>query len=333
MTKESEIFEKQISRILELLESSGAEVTWNDHIADPDNAEQHRQIDISIKREGKLTLVECRHHHACQDVKWIEELIGRRISLGADSVVAVSSSGFTRGAVHKAARFGVILRDVQELADAEIRSWGRTVALTVYFYQYLDLKLLLFFDMDSISRLDEEKLKAELKFYPGNQSLFNAAAEQIDRLKLVVKDNRGNTAKFRIRLQLEDFRLCGEPVVEVEFSGRAKIVAREVNYLAVLAYGAPTHMPAERDVVVEKYCLGESSITHSAECVSVLLDLSTMEIPPLCQFRYVELRGARSMNMEIFRLFGIERLATAAGQMEVSIIARETHSATVQQKL
>jgi hypothetical protein len=39
-------------------------------------------------------MVECRQHQSPQDVQWIEELIGRRVSLPADSAIAVSSSGF-----------------------------------------------------------------------------------------------------------------------------------------------------------------------------------------------------------------------------------------------
>jgi len=99
MTKKSEKFELQIRRIHELLEQKGSEVTWNDKIPDPDNIKQPRQIDISIKRDGKLTIVECRIHQKSQNVKWIEELIGRRLSLKADAVIAVSSSGFTHDLV------------------------------------------------------------------------------------------------------------------------------------------------------------------------------------------------------------------------------------------
>ena len=35
--KASAAFEQQVRRIYELIAESGAEVTWNDHIGDPDN--------------------------------------------------------------------------------------------------------------------------------------------------------------------------------------------------------------------------------------------------------------------------------------------------------
>jgi hypothetical protein len=79
--KESEAFEQQIHRIHELLEGSEATVTWNDHIPIQTSPSRSRQIDITIKRNGNLTIVECRQHQSPQDVQWIEELIGRRASL------------------------------------------------------------------------------------------------------------------------------------------------------------------------------------------------------------------------------------------------------------
>src|SRR5215470_8423783 len=100
--KDSTAFEQKVRRIYELIAESGAEVTWDDHIPDPDNPAQSRQIDVTLRRNGALTLVECRLHKAPQDVQWIECLIGRRISLAAQSVIAVSASGFTGGALAKA---------------------------------------------------------------------------------------------------------------------------------------------------------------------------------------------------------------------------------------
>ena len=78
----------------ELLVRSHADVTWNDHIPDPDNPEQLRQIDITIRNDGKLTLIECRLSRRRQNVKWVEELIGRRQSLGAQEMIGVASAGF-----------------------------------------------------------------------------------------------------------------------------------------------------------------------------------------------------------------------------------------------
>lgn len=97
MTEEPDNFEKQIARIHSLLEQPGSEVTWNDRIVDPDNPSQMRQIDITVRRDSSLTLIECRLHSDPQDVQWIEELIGRRTSLKADIVsVALALSSTDR---------------------------------------------------------------------------------------------------------------------------------------------------------------------------------------------------------------------------------------------
>ena len=72
---------------------------WNDRIPDPDNPNQPRQIDITVIWDNELTIIECRIHNRKQDVNWIEELMGRRVSLKADAVIAVSASGFTDGAI------------------------------------------------------------------------------------------------------------------------------------------------------------------------------------------------------------------------------------------
>ena len=52
MTKESDKFERQIQIIHQLIEGTGAKVEWNDRIPDPDNPEQARQIDVTIKKNG-----------------------------------------------------------------------------------------------------------------------------------------------------------------------------------------------------------------------------------------------------------------------------------------
>ncbi len=80
-------FEKKVEWIEFLLKDTGTEVKWNDRIPDPDNPGQERQIDVSIRRDNLLTIVECRLHSEPQDVRWIEELFGRRTSLNADSGV------------------------------------------------------------------------------------------------------------------------------------------------------------------------------------------------------------------------------------------------------
>ncbi len=317
--RDSKAFEQKIHRIHELLESSGADVTWDDHIPDPDNPSQPRQIDITIRRDGKLTLVECRDHQSRQDVQWIEELIGRRASLRAGAIIAVSSSGFTAGALRKAKQYGIIPRDLRELTEREAKDWGQQVALTLYFYQYSDLELSLCFKRESIPKLDMDVVRSELTSYPGMQSLFNAAAQQLGTLDLMNAEHAGRTVDFGLRLQLAGFQLLGEPVLEVDFRGKAVLTSKEVISPAVFAYGEPVHNSTQREVTVETFSLGETSIVHDASRISVFLDVSQEEMPPFCQFRFFRLAGHDEMDHEAIELAGIDRLWVQGGRMNINI--------------
>lgn len=321
MTKQSDAFEQQIHRLVELIEDSGATVTWDEHIPDPDNPQQSRQIDISIERDSALTHVECRLHKERQDVQWIEELIGRKISLQAVSVIAVSSSGFTQGAVKKAKRHGIVLRDLAQLTEDEIRNWGCTVAMRAYYYEYKNLNLTLMFRVESLPKLDTVELADELKTYPGRQSLFNASAEELDRLNLLTETEDGKHVDFRLGLRLEGFSLCGETVEEVEFAGQAQLVSMDVNLPIALAFGEPGQAPADRSTLIKKASASETGfIIHSPDRMATILDLSGWELPPNCQFRYLRTTASKAMDMDSFEIIGGDRLYVTGGPMTVDIV-------------
>lgn len=297
--KASDAFEQQIQRIYALLADSGAEVKWNDHILDPDNPSKPRQIDVTMRRAGVLTLIECRQHKSRQDVQWIEELIGRRISLAAHAVIAVSSSGFTAGARAKANKHGVILRDLQRLSDQEIASWGLRVALKLFFYQYSNLEVSLLFERESILKIDSEQAKSELRCHPCVQSLFNAAAQKLGEAKLIADEQPGRTVEFGLRLEFDGFRLCGETVREVSFTGKACLIALEVAPSLVYAYGEPNKDFGVREAMIQAFSsLGKTSITHSGSRIWTFLDLSELKIPPFCQFRFWRQDAGQEMDHE-----------------------------------
>ncbi|GGX06000.1 restriction endonuclease [Undibacterium macrobrachii] len=159
MTKTSDNFEETIARFHKLLEREDSVITWNDKIPDPDNVSRLRQIDISIRRDDSLTIIECRIHKKIQDVKWVEELIGRRVSLGADTIIGVSNSGFTAGAIAKAKAFGVILRDLNLLSDFEISAWGLGSRVYITYLEFQDISLQ--FEMPASNDLEKKLSSAE----------------------------------------------------------------------------------------------------------------------------------------------------------------------------
>jgi hypothetical protein len=147
-------------------------------------------------------------------------MMRRRVSLKADSGIAVSSSGFTSGALKKAKRHGMITRDLRELTVRKIQEWGRQIALTLYFYEYSELELSLYLECGSIPKLDMVVLQSEIVAHAVLQSLFNAAAQQLGRMNPLKAENAAQTVEFNLLLELAGFRLCGQLEGQVRFRGR-----------------------------------------------------------------------------------------------------------------
>lgn len=312
-----ESLERQVHRIHELLEGSHDDVTWNDHIPDPDNPTQLRQIDITIRRYGRLTIIECRLSRSRQNVKWIEELIGRRQSLGAHAIIAVASAGFTIGAQKKAARYGVLLRDFRQLSSDEIASWGGQVTLILYYYQYSDVEVTIGFAPQSVAKVDPTVVKRELQSQGVLQSVFGAAGAQLDTLKLLA-GNDARTYRFGILMRPEMVHLCGELVLEIGIKGRARLVAQPIASPGVFGYGEPTESASRRDVTVERFKLGETSIVHRDDRIAIDIDMSSLTLPPLSQVRYFRTTSVDEQDYESFAITNPAKLCVA-GPLSVGL--------------
>jgi hypothetical protein len=314
----SEALERQVHRIHELLVRSHEDVTWNDHIPDPDNPEQLRQIDITIRQNGELTLIECRLSKRRQDVKWIEELMGRRESLGAQEIIGVASAGFTAGAKKKAERYGVRLRDLQQLSADEIASWGRRVALTIYYYQYSEAVVAIGFAAYSLPKLDMAVVSTELRSHPVLQSVFNAAASQLDTIKLLA-NNDTRTVGIRIQVRPEKVVLSGEPVLEIGLNCKARLVAKPIASPGVFGYGQPQDAPAQREATVERFAFGETSIVHQDDRIAIDIDLACADLPPLSQIRFIRTTSADELDYESFAVNEPRNLYVTNGPIKAEI--------------
>lgn len=272
MSKAKE-FEKLVERIYKLLADKGIEVKWNEIIPDPDNPKQGRQIDITIKREGFITHVECRSHKEPQNIKWIEELIGRQISLQADMVIAASDSGFTEGAILKAEKYGIILRDLRQLSEAEIQEWGKKSKLKLIYYAFKNIGLRLLFKnhqdvilVEAVNQLMEKSefidaLFNTLKYYLNQQGDFN--------YPLCIFYN----------LEAHNMILCGRKLEGVKIRTEVHIFEVEIDAPVVSIYGYPNdHF--NRSVVVEKDHNYELEIIKSNYLVSLTLNLSKLPQAP-----------------------------------------------------
>ena len=133
--KPGEEFERLVASLEEWLAPKGAKVTWSDHVPDSDDPDEPRQIDITLRYTvGSVPIliaIECRDHVEKQDVQWIDELIGKRHSLGADKMVAVSRRGFSKLAQTKAAANGIELRRVDEITDEVAATWAHLTKISI----------------------------------------------------------------------------------------------------------------------------------------------------------------------------------------------------------
>jgi hypothetical protein len=108
------------------LGSSDITVTSPDWLEDKVTGER-REIDISLKGKvgshNVLIILECRDKKRNEDVTWIEQLVTKREAVGANKAIAVSSIGFTSGAIAKANHENIELRTLEELTSDSIKDW------------------------------------------------------------------------------------------------------------------------------------------------------------------------------------------------------------------
>lgn len=109
-----------------LRERDGAAVTWNERIPDRDTQEP-RQIDVAIRvtsgHDTWLGIVEVRDRNRPVDARYVEEVYGKRDSVGAAVAYIVSRSGFYDTARKKAERHGIRLLTLDEAAEHNWSAW------------------------------------------------------------------------------------------------------------------------------------------------------------------------------------------------------------------
>jgi hypothetical protein len=283
-------FERLVERIHQLLEVEGSTVTWNDHIPDPDNPSQPRQIDISIRRDGSLTLVECRIHKQPQDVTWIEELMGRRTSLNADAVIAVSASGFTTTAREKANRHGIHLRDFATLSREEIQSWGRRRTLTLKFCEFTQVTITIRVNQ-APKRRAPQLTDAEGK--PLNPAVWRLLFHSIMR---GLHQDRWSGAPVNIEAPSQAKLLVnGAAPASIVIRAKVRRISSRIRLASVVEYADPVTSMSYAEV--GSYELGASEMIENCDNLAMTIDLSTITIPDNCCFETVTVDAGRVVNM------------------------------------
>lgn len=154
---------QELERLVEVLEKMdmlGAEIKTRDRIFDK-VANELREVDVSVRfRKGShdfLIIFECRDRKRKNGPDWIEHIIQKTRDLGANKVIAVSASGFTKGAIEKAKHYDIKLRTFEEISSQEIFDWFLPKSFTSYRRDF-DIKRMILFpklsDPETNEKLD-----------------------------------------------------------------------------------------------------------------------------------------------------------------------------------
>lgn len=137
-------FEKLVAKIEESLCPKGAIVTLDDKVEDIRHGVM-RQVDATIRYKiGSVDIfiaIECRKRESKQDARWIEELNTKKMNIGADKIIAVSSAGFSEYAFKMAKGYGISLRKIDKInPDRLLDEYLLKIIETRYTTETLELK-------------------------------------------------------------------------------------------------------------------------------------------------------------------------------------------------
>ena len=103
-----------------------------------------QEVDVSIRYKigsvSILIIIECRDRKNNEDIMWIQQLNSKKENLGANALIAVSSSGFSQPAITLAKQYGIDIRTFKEVESGS--EWLK------------DLKISNQFKLWSFSKLD-----------------------------------------------------------------------------------------------------------------------------------------------------------------------------------
>jgi len=318
MSQISDRFEKQVSRIHELIEQPGSIVTWNDHIPDPDNSSQPRQIDVTIKRDGTLTIIECRIHSTPQDVMWIESLMGRRKSLNADAVIAVSHSGFTKGAILKARKYGVVLRDFKSLTEEEIREWGCKTRLWVSYHNLTSIALFFLFGSEAKAHVTADDAIQYLARDWKLAHITELIIGEIDKMRS--EESNDKSTRVRVSLFPKNQVVAGYPIKEAIFEADYRVVKKEAHIPSVVAYDGPEMAALERTVMIEQVDLGDFQITQASNEASVALDFNQIGIPSNSRIRDIIFDFRRPVKVKGIEFLSQPKILIPMSNISVAVL-------------
>ncbi|HDL01257.1 MAG TPA: hypothetical protein ENH23_03385 [candidate division Zixibacteria bacterium] len=284
MTIESDNFEKQVKRIHEVLVQDHGKVTWNDKIPDPDNPKKTRQIDITVRINNEIIHIECRHHKDKQNVKWVEELVGRKISLEATAMIGVSSSGFTEGAIKKAKKLGIFLCNLNQLTETEVKSWGKKTKIKFLYYKFSNLEICHF--LESIKGISSEEIQKDIFSKPEYYDiLFN-------QIKYKLTENKDFIYPYGFQFNNitgGNIEILKRPIISISVRGDVDKVGYDYECPSFFSFKPPVQVAQPLASIEKNETPGLEIIKSSSGFATVSIDLSIApQAPPNSVFTGIE---------------------------------------------
>lgn len=284
MSTKSDEFEKQVFRIYSILESDkDSVVTWNEKIPDPDNPSQGRQIDVTVRKENTFIIIECRIHKKPQDVKWIEELYGRKASFRADKIIGVSASGFTKGAILKAEALGIFLRELSSVTDEEVKTWAQKGTIIAGLYKYENIRCEFFVKTTGKQHPTKEEFREHIVKNKYIELAFLDIKKSLQENKFSSLEGREMQSEFEPQADVTLYK--GAHVKEFYIRTKVSLSKSEYKVNSILTFQniAKPHTD-EAELHVEKFGVGYSEIIKKDTLVFPMVDFSGFELEENTQF-------------------------------------------------
>lgn len=144
MPRKGKDVEEIVERLHKLILGPEWDIKSPDHIMDKITG-QSLEVDVSIRLKSGyisiLIIVECRDRDI-EDITWIEQLVTKCKNLGADKLIAVSSTGFTEPAKKSAEHYGIVTQVLSKITPDDIKSWlyGSSVGTCRPFYRFVNFR-------------------------------------------------------------------------------------------------------------------------------------------------------------------------------------------------
>ncbi len=259
--------------------------------------------------------MECRHRTAREDVQWIEELYGRKGSLGAASVVAVSSSGFTRGAIAKAARLGVFLRTLSQVIEEDVLAWGTRTAVCIVFVQLRSLHL-------AIVTSDRIDIPTPLGALRTDEGAAFPLDDVVSGVSQRLHASGAPEGVATVEIKLKRIFLGMTPIHEALLSFEWQRVERNVALPVLLAYERVGPEGKSVDALVEKSHHNHTEIQQATSGGFAMIDVSALPFEQCCTLVGARFAFDKPMSLRGVGIIG-PTVRTELVPLQVSSIRRD----------